>query len=127
MKTTKKLFMAMLLLIFLSQVYAQNDSIKISGTIKGLGNRSVWISFSDASGLSRSYKSSANDDNFSVNVPKQKKVTSAKLNISVVQKTKTNQKKAIAQGVLKLLISNQDIRISGEASNLQMAKIGYIN
>lgn len=119
--------MAMLLLIFLSQVYAQNDSIKISGTIKGLGNRSVWISFSDASGLSRSYKSSANDDNFSVNVPKQKKVTSAKLNISVVQKTKTNQKKAIAQGVLKLLISNQDIRISGEASNLQMAKIGYIN
>jgi hypothetical protein len=83
--------------------------------LRGLKNKSVWISFSDDSGISRSYKTNASNDFFTLKVPKQRKLISANLNIS----------SANVKSTLLLLINNHNIRVWGEISDLPSAKISY--
>lgn len=106
---------ATLLFFFIHGLSLQKDTIQISGTLKGLKNRSVWVSFSDDAGISRSYKTSANNDFFTLKVPKQRKLISANLNIS----------SANVKSTLMLLINNQNIRVWGEITDLPSAKISY--
>jgi hypothetical protein len=115
MITIKNLLLATLLFFFMPGFSLQKDTIQISGTLKGLRNKSVWISFSDDAGVSRSYKTSATNDFFTLKVPKQRKAISANLNIS----------SANIKSTLLLLINNQNIKVSGEISDLPAAKISY--
>jgi len=115
MITIKNLLLATLLFLFIPELSLQKDTIQISGTLRGLKNKSVWISFSDDSGISRSYKTNGSNDFFTLKVPKQRKLISANLNISS-EKVKST---------LLLFINNQNIRVWGEISDLPSAKISY--
>ncbi|SEQ79260.1 TlpA family protein disulfide reductase [Pedobacter rhizosphaerae] len=126
MKTFKSLLLAVLLLSFLPKIYAQNDSIQISGVLKGLGNKSVWISFSDDAGVSRSFKANGNNDAFKLKLPKLKQPSLARFDVSISRgMTATVNGQTIANPAprLELFVFNQNITLSGEALYVHLAKV----
>lgn len=61
---------------------AQTDSIRLSGSLKGLGNNKVWISFTDSKGKSQYLSARGDSDHFSLCLPAEQNPVAAKLNIS---------------------------------------------
>lgn len=126
MITIKKLLLATLLLFFLPKAYCQNDSIQISGRLKGLGNKSVWISFADDAGVSRNYRTNASNDAFSFKVPRLQKPAIARFDVSISRGlTATNDGKRVSNPapVLDLFIFDKSIQIIGDAMLVQFAKV----
>lgn len=126
MITIKKLLLATLLLFFLPKAYCQNDSIQISGRLKGLGNKSVWISFADDTGVSRSYRANANNDAFSLKVPRLQKPAIARFDVSISRGlTATNKSQTVSNPapVLDLFVFDKSIQITGDAVLVQFAKV----
>jgi len=120
MKTMKTLFIATLLHFFLPKAYSQNDSIQISGRLKGLGNKSVWISFTDDAGLSRSYKANANNDAFALKVPRLPNPAIARFDVSI---SRTGTKNSNPAPKLDLFVFDRDISINGNALLVQFADV----
>jgi thiol-disulfide isomerase/thioredoxin len=126
MITIKKLLLATLLLFFLPKAYCQNDSIQISGRLKGLGNKSVWISFADDAGVSRSYRANANNDAFSLKVPRLQKPAIARFDVSIsrgLNATKDGKAVSNPAPVLDLFVFDKSIQIIGDALLVQFAKV----
>lgn len=126
MRTMKTLFIAALLHFFLPKAYCQNDSIQISGQLRGLGNKSVWISFADDAGLSRSYKANANNDAFSLKVPRLQSPAIARFDVSLSRgMSGINNGKAVSNPApaLDLFVFNKNIQIVGDALLVQFAKV----
>lgn len=126
MKTMKTLFIATLLHFFLPKAYCQNDSIQISGRLKGLGNKSVWISFADNAGLSRSYKANAHSDVFLLKVPRLQTPAIARFDVSISRSlTATANGTTVSNPapVLDLFVFNKNIQIEGDALLVQFAKV----
>jgi thiol-disulfide isomerase/thioredoxin len=126
MKTFKSLLIAGLLLSFLPKIYAQNDSIQISGVLKGLGNKSVWISFSDDTGVSRSFKANATNDHFKLKLPKLKQPSMARFDVSIPRDMTATVDGHITSNPaprLELFVFNQNITLSGEALYVHLAKV----
>ena len=126
MITIKKLLLATLLLFFLPKAYGQNDSIQISGRLKGLGNKSVWISFADDAGVSRSYRANANNDAFSLKVPRLQKPAIARFDVSISRGLNaTNDGKTVSNPapVLDLFVFDKSIQIIGDAVLVHFAKV----
>ncbi|MBB6237621.1 thiol-disulfide isomerase/thioredoxin [Pedobacter sp. AK013] len=126
MITIKKLLLATLLLFFLPRAYCQNDSIQISGRLKGLGNKSVWISFADDAGVSRSYRANASNDAFSLKVPRLQRPAIARFDVSISRGLNaTNDNKTVSNPapVLDLFVFDKSIQITGDALLVQFAKV----
>ncbi|TCD29748.1 TlpA family protein disulfide reductase [Pedobacter psychrodurus] len=126
MITIKKLLLATLLLFFLPKAYCQNDSIQISGQLKGLGNKSVWISFADDDGVSRSYRANASNDAFSLKVPRLQRPAIARFDVSISRGLNaTNNGKTVSNPapVLDLFVFDKGIQITGDALLVQFAKV----
>lgn len=111
--------LATLLLFFLPKGQCQKDSIQISGQLKGLGNNSVWISFADGAGLSRSYKANALNDAFTLKVPGMQTPALARFDVSI---SKTGMG-SNPSPKLDLFVFDQDIKISGDAQLVQFAQV----
>ncbi|SDC92009.1 redoxin family protein [Pedobacter soli] len=120
MKTMKTLLIATLLHFFLPKAYSQNDSIQISGRLKGLGNKSVWISFADDAGLSRSYKANANNDAFTLKVPRLQNPAIARFDVSI---SRTSTRNSNPAPKLDLFVFDRDISIKGDALLVQFADV----
>jgi thiol-disulfide isomerase/thioredoxin len=126
MITIKKLLLATLLLFFLPKAYCQNDSIQINGQLKGLGNKSVWISFADDTGVLRSYKANASNDVFSLKVPRLQTPAIARFDVSLsraMNATANGQIVSNPAPVLDLFVFDQNIQITGDALLVQFAKV----
>jgi len=126
MITIKKLLLATLLLFFLPKAYCQNDSIQISGRLKGLGNKSAWISFADDAGVSRSYRANANNDAFSLKVPRLQRPAIARFDVSILRGLNaTSNGKMVSNPapVLDLFVFDKSIQITGDAVLVQFAKV----
>ncbi|MGM9476553.1 TlpA family protein disulfide reductase [Pedobacter sp. GSP4] len=126
MKTMKALFIATVLHFFLPKAFCQNDSIQISGRLKGLGNKSVWISFADNAGLSRSYKANAHSDVFLLKVPRLQTPAIARFDVSISRSLSATANGTTVSNpapVLDLFVFNKDIQIAGDALLVQFAKV----
>lgn len=114
------------MLFLLPKTYGQTDSITISGSLKGLGERGVYISFADHEGKSKSYKTSALNDNFSFKVPKLTIPAMARFNVGFNRSlTATVEGRTFSNPApaLDLFVYNKDIKISGDALLVQLAMV----
>lgn len=126
MKTAKKLLLSIFMLFFLSQVQAQVDSIQISGVLKGLGNHSVSITFTNDEGIAKNFKANAINDAFTLKVPQLKTPSIARFNISIdrsMTATVNGQTFSNPAPPLELFVYNAPIQIEGEALLLQLANV----
>ncbi len=102
---------------FSAVAIAQQDSLLLSGDIKGQGDQKVFISFSDASGKTVRYSATAQNDKFSLKIAKQSQPVVARLssgaakNLSKVEDGKNYGSPAPA---LSFFIYNTDISVKGE-------------
>ncbi len=125
-KIKNTLLFSIVMTLLLPKTYAQTDSITISGKLKGLGDKGVWISFADNDGKNKSYKASATNDDFSFKVPKLKSPAIARFDISISRSlSATIDGKTVGNPapVLDLFVYNKDIRILGEALLVQLAMV----
>ncbi|WP_443937240.1 TlpA family protein disulfide reductase [Pedobacter sp. MW01-1-1] len=126
MKIIKWLFVATIIAVFYPKTYGQESTIQISGTLKGLGNKSVWVAFLDNSGISRSYKANAKDDQFSFAIPLQNNPCVARFNsyTDLQRESKANKvTSAPPKSPLTLLIYNKNIQIKGNSKEIEYAQV----
>ncbi len=127
-KTT--LLFSIVMLFLLPKTYAQTDSITISGKLKGLGDKGVWISFTDNDSKSKSYKATATNDDFFFKVPKLKSPAIARFDVSINRSlSATIDGKTVGNPApaLDLFVYNKDIRIDGNALLVQLATVNGDN
>lgn len=99
---------------------AQTDSITVSGTIAGLANQKVSISFADNAGKNQ-YKSVAGTDNkFSVRLPLQNVPIPARLTVAVPGNPTAN---AMMIPPLNFFIWNKNLQIKGNATLVNVAVV----
>lgn len=117
---------SIVMLFVLSKSYGQTDSITISGKLKGLGNKGVWIAFVDEAGKNKSYRSTATNDEFSFKVPKLESPANARFDVSInrsLSATVNGSTVGNPSPALDLFVYNKDIQISGEALFAQFAMV----
>lgn len=110
------------LLFLLPKIYAQADSITVSGHIKGLGNQSVWLSFTNSEKQNKNYRQAAKNDQFSFKIPKQEIPAIARFNV-VVDRAVSSAAPGNPIPALDLFVYNKDITITGSADAVQFASI----
>jgi len=126
MKTLKNWCTGIAMLLVSQGLYAQQDSIRVSGSLKGLKDNSVRISFKDDVGENKFYKSTAVNDVFTLTVPKQKIPAAARLDVGLkrdLSATVDGKTVGSPAPALDLFIYNQDISIDGDARLVQFADI----
>jgi thiol-disulfide isomerase/thioredoxin len=114
------------MLFLLPKSYGQTDSITISGSLKGLENKGVWIAFVDEVGKNKSYRATAINDEFSFKIPKLSSPATARFDVSINRSlSATVNGRTVANPVpaLDLFVYNKDIQISGEALLVQFAMV----
>lgn len=126
LKIKKTLLFSIVTLFFLPKIYAQTDSITISGKLKGLGDKGVWISFPDNDGKHKNYKATATNDNFSFKVPRLANPAIARFDISINRSlSATIDGKTVGNPApaLDLFVYDKNIRIDGDALLVQLAMV----
>ncbi|MBE9598994.1 TlpA disulfide reductase family protein [Pedobacter sp. MC2016-24] len=99
---------------------AQTDSITVSGTIAGLANQKVNISFADNAGKNQ-YKSVAGVDNkFSVRLPVQNAPAPARLTVALPENSAAN---SMMIPPLNFFIWNKNLQIKGNAALVNVAVV----
>jgi len=125
-RTAFILFFSSMIFTFLPKIYAQTDSITISGRLTGLANNGVWIAFAGTDGKTRHTKATARDDYFSFKVPKQEIPVVARFDISI-NRSLTGIENGNRVGnpapVLNMFVSDKNITINGEAMLVQIAEV----
>ncbi|SFG92109.1 Thiol-disulfide isomerase or thioredoxin [Pedobacter insulae] len=117
---------SIVMVCLLPKIYAQTDSITISGKLNGLANKGVYIAFADDEGKTKSYKTMAMNDVFSFKVPKLKSPATARFDVSFnrsLSATVNGSSIGNPAPPLDLFVYNRDIRIVGEASLVQLAMV----
>lgn len=126
LKIKSIMLFSIVMLLLLPKTYAQTDSITISGKLKGLENRGVYISFADDEGKTKSYKTTAINDNFSFKVPRLKNPATARFDVSIdraLSASLNGSRVANPAPILDLFVYNKDIKINGEALLVQLAMV----
>ncbi len=125
MKTTRKLLIALTLFVFSTNVFAQQDSITISGTLKGLANNKVSLSFRDQ-GANKYFSTKAVADFFSLKVPKSNLPILAHLDNDLPRSLSAKENgSTIGQpaATLDVFVYNENIEINGDAWLVQFASL----
>jgi len=120
------LLFSSIMLSFCSKIYAQTDSITVSGKLNGLGNQTVSVSFTDFSGQVKNYRAVARNDHFSFRAPLQETPVIARFNASIdrsISGTNNGQRYSNPAPALDLFMYNRDIHIEGDALLLQFASV----
>ncbi|WP_175635045.1 TlpA family protein disulfide reductase [Pedobacter ghigonis] len=126
MKTLKYWCTGIAMLLVSQALYAQQDSIHISGSLKGLKENTVRVSFADDAGQNKFFKATAVNDVFTITVPKQKVPVVARLDVGIKRDlSATVDGKSVGNPAppLDLFIYNQDIKLSGDALLVQFADV----
>jgi len=126
LKIKQIMLSSIVMVCLLPKIYAQTDSITISGKLNGLANNGVYIAFADDEGKTKSHKTMAMNDVFSFKVPKLKSPATARFDVSFnrgLSATVNGSSIGNPAPVLDLFIYDRDIRIVGEASLVQLAMV----
>ncbi|MCY1516666.1 Thiol-disulfide oxidoreductase ResA [compost metagenome] len=125
-KTTLILLFSSMMLSFLPKIYAQMDSITISGKLSGLADKNVWIAFANSEGKTKSFRSAAQNDHFSFKVPKQEIPAVARFDVSLNRSLtgiENGNRVGSPAPVLNLFVYDKDITINGDAMLVQLAEV----
>lgn len=125
-KTFLILLFGSMMLSFLPKIYAQTDSITISGKLNGLEDKGVWIAFTDSEGKTKSFKTAALNDRFSFKVPKQGIPAIARFDVSLnrsLSGIENGNQVGNPAPILNLFVYDKDIIISGDAMLVQLADV----
>ncbi len=126
LKIKQIMLLSIVMLFLLPKSYGQTDSITISGKLKGLENRGVYIAFSDDDGKTKSYKATSVHDEFSFKVPKLKSPATARFDVSIprgLSATVDGRTVGNPAPTLDLFVYNKDIKINGDALLVQLAMV----
>jgi thiol-disulfide isomerase/thioredoxin len=125
-KIKQIMLLSIVMLFLLPKSYGQTDSITISGKLKGLVNRGLWIAFADDEGKTKSYRTTGINDDFSFKVPKLKNPTMARFDVAINRSlSATVDGKTIGNPApaLDLFVYDKDIVINGDALLVQLAMV----
>ncbi len=106
--------------------FCQQDSIAISGNLKGLEGKRVYISFSDESGKSKSFSTMGNKNQFLLKVPIQKIPVVARLDVGINRGLSVEvDGRSIGSPAppLSLFVFNKNIKVDGDALLVQFASV----
>jgi len=126
MKTLKNWCTGLAMFLISPTLYAQQDSIRISGNLKDLKENSIRVSFKDDAGQNKYFKAMAANDIFTITVPKQKVPVVARLDVGIKRDLSANvDGKSVGNPAppLDLFVFNQDIKINGDALLVQFADV----
>ncbi len=126
LKHQKIMLFSIVMLFFLPKIYGQTDSISISGKLKGLGNKGLYISFADDEGKIKNFRATAINDAFSFKVPKLKSPAIARLDVTINRSLSASvdgRQFGNPAPTLNLFVYNKDIKINGEALLVQLAMV----
>jgi thiol-disulfide isomerase/thioredoxin len=126
LKIKQIMLLSIVMLFLLPKIYGQTDSITISGTLKGLDSKGVWIAFADDEGKTKRYQGTAINDNFSFKVPKLKSPSTARFDVSInrgLSATVNGSTVGNPAPALDLFVYNKDIKINGDALLVQLAMV----
>ena len=122
---SKKIFL--FLGIFLSVLAsAQDDSLIISGVLKGQGSEKLFLSFTDASGKSKFYSTQAINDEFVLKVKKQEEPVIARLSTAIKRNlSKTIDGRTIGNPApsLEFFLYKTNLVIQGSVEDMHISMV----
>ena len=115
-----------LLQLSFAMTFGQQDSLVITGTLKGQGTEKVYLSFTDESGKPVNYSSKANNDVFTIKVKKQNTPVVARFSSGArknLSKTVNGKYYEFPAGSLEFFVYQSDLNMQGEISLLNLAQV----
>lgn len=119
-------FLFFLLCIALQLNAQTNDSLVVSGILKGQGNENMRLSFADETGKQQNYSATAVNDQFSFKVKKQTQPVVARFSSArsmLLSRSADGKNYSSPAPVLELFVADADININGSLEELPLATV----
>ncbi len=126
MKFIHKISLFLFLFTLNEQTVFSQDSIIISGKLKGLNNEKVYISFQNEEGKNVSFSATAKNDVFSMKVPTHSIPMPARFDVSLQRGLNAKVGESTVGSPappLSIFVFNKNIRITGDAMLVQFAAV----
>lgn len=120
------MFLSIVTILFFQNAMAQTDSIEINGTLTGLKDNSIWLTFTTNDRVVKNYKTNAVKDVFKLKIPKTEIPVMARFNVAILRDASAMVDGKLISNPsppLDLIVYNKNINIIGEALTVQFASV----